>query len=364
MPLPPLAAGRETQTLLRNQALQPHQACSMQQVIEGKIWVFVEQRRGQIAEVGLELLGKARELAGQTGWKVAAVLVGHGMRTLAERVSAYPADEVIVADDPLLAEYCNQSYVKALEPAIREFRPEVFLIAATYMGTDLAPKLAARLRTGLSAHCIDLHLTEDGQLLSVVPGWGGNVLARISCPRTRPQFATVMPGIFAVPEPSGSTARIIDLHPRLAASDVTYTIVEMRKEESTGSGLETAEVVIAGGWGVGSKADWKHVEELASLLGGAVGATRPPVDEGWAREKQMIGQSGVTVRPRLYIGIGISGHMHHLVGLRKPDLMVAVNSDPSAAIFDHCDLALVGDYREVVPALIKAIKAYSGGATG
>ena len=327
--------------------------------IESKIWVFVDQREHHAAEVGFELLAKARSLARPVQWKVAALLIGYQLRPLAETVLSYGADEVLVADDFLLEHYCNQAYVKAVEPAIRQCGPQVLLFGATAMGTDLAPRLAARLRTGLSAHCIDLDLTPDGQLLSVVPGWGGNIMARISCPRTRPQVATVMPGVFEMPHPGKAYGRIVSLQSQLKPEDLTYRIVEMKREEIPKSGIETAEVVIAGGWGIGGKSDWKCVEDLATVLNGAVGATRPSVDEGWAEEKQMIGQSGRTVHPRLYIGIGISGHMHHLVGLKTTELTIAINSDPNAPIFEHCDLGIVGDFREIVPPLIEAIKGYS-----
>ncbi len=332
----------------------------MNQAVESKIWVFVEQRHGRLADVGLELVGKALALARSIGWKVAAVLVGSGLGPLADRIMPYGMHEVLVADDPLLEDYCNQAYVKTLEGAVRAWRPEVLLLGATAMGTDLAPRLAARLRTGLSAHCIDLQLTTDGGLLSMVPGWGGNVMACVTCPRTRPQVATVMPGIFGVPEVGEAHGRTLPIETRLGAEDITYRTVEVKREDAPKGGLETAEVVVAGGWGVGAKGDWRHVEELAAALNGAVGATRPPVDEGWAEEKQMIGQSGRTIRPRLYIGVGISGHMHHLVGLKSPELTVGINRDPNAAIFDHCDLGLVGDFREIIPTLIEAIRAYSG----
>jgi len=327
--------------------------------IESSIWVFVEQRQGRVADVGLELLGKAIELAAPRQGKVAALLIGSDLEALAERVQSYGVDEVLVADDPLLAEYCNQTYVAAVEASLREFQPEVFLLGATALGTDFAPRLAARLRTGLSAHCIDLEMGQDGRLLSVVPGWGGNIVARVCCPCTFPQMATVMPGVFPLPAASTPKGKIVRLKPVISAQDLGYRVKEVRREEVPAGGLQTADVVVAGGWGIGSKADWHYVEELASALQGAAGATRPPVDEGWAEENQMIGQSGVTVRPKLYIGVGISGHMHHLVGIKGADLRVAINSDPDAAIFQHCDVGLVGDFRDIVPAVIEAIKAYA-----
>jgi electron transfer flavoprotein alpha subunit len=331
----------------------------MNDSIESKIWVFAEQRRGHLVEVGIELLGKAVSLAEAVGWKTAGVLIGSDLGSAADELLSYGVDEVITADDPLLADYCNEAYVKALEGVIRESAPEVFLLGATAVGTDFAPRIAARLRTGLSAHCIDLDLTPEGELHCVVPGWGGNVAARITCPKTRPQTATVTPGVFGMPPKRRATGRIIPLNVQIEPEDVTYRIVEEKKEEVAGGGIETADVVVAGGWGVGAKSDWKLIEELAEVLRGAVGATRPPVDEGWAAEDQMIGQSGRTVHPKLYIGVGISGHMHHLVGLKNVDLSIAINSDPDAAIFFNCDLGLTGDFKEIVPELIKAIQAYS-----
>lgn len=302
----------------------------MTEHIESKIWVFIEQREHHMAEVGFELLAKARSLARPVQWKVAALLIGYQLGPLAETVLSYGADEVLVADDFLLEHYCNQAYVKAVESAIRQYEPQVLLLGATAMGTDLAPRLAARLRTGLSAHCIDLDLTSEGQLLSVVPGWGGNIMACISCPRTRPQVATVMPGVFDMPQPGKAYGRIVSLQSQLKPEDLPCRIVETKREEVAKSGIEKAEVVIAGGWGIGGKSDWNCIKDLAVALNGAVGATRPPVDEGWAEEKQMIGQSGRTVHPRLYIGIGISGHMHHLVGLKTTELTVAISATESA----------------------------------
>jgi len=323
------------------------------------IWVYIEQRERCLAEVGLELLGKARTLARPLAWQVTGVLVGHEVGSLADQALAHGPDELLVADSPLLADYCNQAYVKALTGLVQEFQPEVLLIGATAMGTDLAPRLAARLRTGLSAHCIDLELTAQGNLMSLVPGWGGNVLAQVSCPRTRPQMATVKPGVFVRPEAEPVKGKVTFITPRVSPEDVTYRVVETKREESPKSGLESAEIVVAGGWGVGDKSNWSLVSELAEVLHGSVGATRPPVDEGWAEEAQMIGQSGRTVHPRLYIGVGISGHMHHLVGLKNVELMIGINSDPRAPLFEHCDVGLVGDFKEIIPALIEAVKGYS-----
>jgi len=325
---------------------------------QSKIWIFCEQRQGQLAEVGLELLGKALALAYPTGRKVAAVLIGYQLKALCEELSKFGADEVFIADHPLLSAYCNQTYVKVLEAAIRQYQPETFLLGATAMGTDLGARLAARLRTGLSAHCIDLRLSPEGELRAVVPGWGGNVLATIHCPHAKPQMATVMPGVFDMPKEKDPQVEIIPLEVKVTPEDLSYEILKVEKEEVQESSLEKAEVVIAGGWGIGSREDWQWLEELASALNGAVGATRPPVDEGWAREDQIIGQSGRTVHPKLYIGVAISGQMHHMVGIKGAEVVVSINQDPQAPIFEQCDLGLVGDFKEIVPPLIRAIQRY------
>ncbi len=328
-------------------------------MVQSKIWVFAEQRQGQLAEVGLELLGKALELAGPVKWKVASVLVGHSLDKLSEQLLSFGAHEVLVADHTLLGLYCNQSYAKVLEKAIRKHQPEIFLSGATAMGTDLGARLAARLRTGLSAHCVDLELSSEKKLLAVVPGWGGNVLAKVYSLNTRPQMATVMPGVFEMPLRRKTNGKVISIDVDIKPEDVTYQVLEIKREEIQEDALERAEVIVAGGWGVGRKEEWHWVGDLAAALKGAVGATRPPVDEGWAREDQMIGQSGRTVRPKLYVGIALSGVMHHMVGVRDPETIVAINQDPKAAIFEVCDIGLVGDFKEILPPLIKSIEEYS-----
>ena len=328
-------------------------------MVESNIWVFAEQRQGRLADVGLELLGKGLEIAAPIGWKVAAVLLGHSLSELAEELLIYGAHEVLVADHPLLSSYCNQSYARILKNAIRKHHPEIFLSGATAMGTDLSARLAAKLRTGLSAHCIGLELSSERKLLAVVPGWGGNVLAKIYCPTTQPQVATVMAGVFEKPQRSNPRGKIIPVDVNIKPEDVTYQVLEIEKRETQEDTLEKSEVIVAGGWGIGNREEWHWVEEVASVLNGAVGATRPPVDEGWAKEGQMIGQSGRTVHPKLYIGVAISGQMHHMVGIRNAETVVAINQDPQAPIFEFCDIGLVGDYKEILPPFIEAVKRYS-----
>ena len=320
------------------------------------IWVFAEERDGNFHEVNLELLGKARELADQTDAHVTAVLLGHHVKHLAQILINYGADSVLVANDPRLDTYRLLPYSLVLESLIREYQPRVLLMGATAMGIELAPRVAAKVGTGLSAHCIDLKLDSKGKLLQVVPGWGGGVLATITCPDHQPQMATVMPGIMKARAPAQRKGQITEIEVQLPNKDLGPEVLETRREEPEELPLEKAEVVVAGGWGIGSQEDWRMIEELASILGGAVGATRPPVDEGWAKEGQMIGQSGKTVRPTLYLGVGISGLMHHVVGMDQSGHIISINTDPNADIFDTSDVIVVEDFRKIVPKLIKEIQ--------
>jgi electron transfer flavoprotein alpha subunit len=323
---------------------------------EPQIWVFIEQRRNVVHDVGLELLGKARELADAAGGRVAALLLGDGVLPLADTLISFGADIVLVADHPAMEPYRLLPYTQVLAEACRAHQPDIMLFGATSLGVELAPRLAARLKTGLSAHCIGLQIDADGLLLQMVPGWGGGVVATIKTPEHRPQMATVMPGVMTKLQPAARSGQVIPLTPSKDLDLSGPRVLEVHREEPQELPLETAEVVVAGGFGVGSPEGWKLLEELARLLGGAVGATRPPVDEGWASEEQMIGQSGKTVRPRLYIGVGISGMSHHVVGMDEAEFVVAINTDPKAAIFEVADLAIVGDQREIIPLLLDELR--------
>ena len=320
------------------------------------IGVFIEQRNNVLLDVGLELLGKARQLADRSGGSVSALLPGKNLTALPEDLIAHGADTVIKADNPLLEPYRLLPYTALLEKMCNIYDPDILLFGATSMGTELAPRLAARLNTGLSAHCIDLKLDADGRLLQMVPGWGGGVIATIKCPEHRPQMATVMPGVMKKAKPVARTGQVFDLPVEEEINIPGPRVIEVHIEEPEGMPMEKAEVVVAGGWGIGGVEGWQLLEELARLLCGAVGATRPPVDEGWASESQMIGQSGKTIRPRLYIGAGISGMTHHVVGMDESDCIVAINTNPNAAIFEVSDIAVVADYRKILPPLIKEIR--------
>src|SRR4030042_101042 len=314
-----------------------------------QICVVIEQRCGVLHEVGVDRRGKARERAGASGGTVAAVLLGANVAPLADRLIDHGADIVLVADHPALEPYRLRPYTGVLAEACRRYQPSILLLGATGLGLELAPRLAARLDTGLSAHCLDLKLAADGHLLALVPGWGGGVVATIKCPEHRPQMATVMPGVMKKGRPAHRSGQVISL---AIAEDLDVSgpqVLEVYREEPKEMPLEQAEGVVAGGFGIGGQEGWKLLEELAGFLGGAVGATRPPVDEGWAAEEQMIGQSGKTVRARLYIGVGISGMSHHVVGMDGSEFVVAINWDPQAPIFEVADIGMGGVFREFFP---------------
>jgi electron transfer flavoprotein alpha subunit len=320
------------------------------------IGVFVEQRGGVLHNVGLELLGKARELADISKGRVSAFLLGRDISALSDDLIALGADTALLADSPFLEPYRLLSYTSVLARACKTYTPDILLFGATRMGVELAPRLAARLETGLSAHCIDLRLDPQGRLLQVVPGWGGGVVATILCPYYRPQMATVMPGVMKKLAPTKRYGECIMLPVKDDLHRSGPRVLEVHIEEPKEMPLEVADVVVAGGCGIGNRKGWVLLEDLATLLCGAVGATRPPVDEGWVSEDRMIGQSGKTVKPRLYIGVGISGMSHHVVGMDESDCIVAVNTNPNAAIFDVSDVAVVGDYRKILPPLIEEIR--------
>ncbi len=324
--------------------------------VRSEIWVIAEQHGGQVLPASLELLAKARELAAEPGWSLAAVLLGQGLQDLARELLTYGVDEVLLAQHELLTEWQTPAQVKALAQLAGEHKPQVILAGATASGVDLAPRLAARLKTGLSAHCVDLEFDDRGGLFAVVPGWGGSIMAKISCPTARPQMATVLPGVFAPAQAGEAKGQVIELAVDLSPDDLGYKVLEKVEVPPAQSALDGAEVVVAGGWGLGNEKDWQLLPELAQALGGAVGSTRPPVDEGWAQENQMIGTSGRSVSPKLYIGVALSGNAHHLVGIKNPGLMVGINKDPQAAIFDHCDLGLVGEAGEILPALLEELR--------
>ena len=320
------------------------------------IWVFIEQEEGCLSEVSAELLTAARCLAEKKKMEICAVLLGYGVEAIAEALPGYGADRVIVADHPGLKRYLTIPYLKIISRLVLERKPDIFLLPATCIGSDLAPRVAARVNTGLSAHCTNLDIGEKGELMQVVPAFGGKVMATILCPGHRPQMATVRPGVFRKGEPLEKKGEVERIAVELNPEDLQQKILDVHYEKKAAQAIEEAEIVVAGGAGIGNGDDWKWVEKLAQTLNGAVGGTRPPLDDGWIHEDQMIGQSGKTIRPRLYLGIGISGVIQHTVGIQEAKTIIAVNNDPKAAIFETADLGVVADYRQIVPLLIEELQ--------
>jgi 4-hydroxybutyryl-CoA dehydratase/vinylacetyl-CoA-Delta-isomerase len=325
------------------------------------IWVYVSQSKGKPAATGLELLGKGRQLAESADIELEAVVLGAGAAAAAKTLLEYGPSTVHVLEDPRIDKGGTPVQACALAELARKHKPEVLLLSADRADSALAARVAARLGTGLSAHCVDLKF--DGRnLIQTVPGFGGNIMANIVCPQQRPQMATVAAGVFSALPGRTPGAKIVRQSVTLpkGVRGVRTLAVRAEKDVSGAAALQSALIVVAGGQGVGSRQSWSMIESLAQSLGGAVGATRPPVDEGWAKPRQMIGASGITVKPRLYIGVGISGMMHHTVGISGAKTIVAINRDPKAPIFQTADYGIVGDYQEVLPTLIRQLKTGKG----
>jgi len=326
------------------------------------VWVFAEQRRGVLAPVTAELLGEARRLAEVLEVKVAAILLGDGMAHLSQAMLLAGADKVYVAEHPLLHDFLEETYAATLTELARKYQPEIILAGATYLGRAFIPRVAAALETGLTADCTGFAIDPEKRLLlQTRPAFGGNIMATIITPRTYPQMATARPGVFKPAPPAASaTGEVVRVEPACLASPPRSRFVATVAEIKERIPLNVAEVIVSGGRGLKEGKNFKLLEELADLLGGAVGATRAAVDAGWIPYPHQIGQTGKTVSPRLYIACGISGAAQHLVGMQSSDIIVAINKDPQAPIFQVADVGLVGDLFEIVPALIQEIKKDRG----
>ncbi len=320
-----------------------------------EIWVYLEQEDDHLEGVSLELLAKGRQMADQNGWRLAALLLGHGVTGLADRAFTFGADQVWSLEHACLDQFTIEAYSHAAFQAIMTGKPSVFLLGATPNGRDLAARLAVRLRTGLNADCTDLRLEPQGGLMvSEVSGFGGGVLAFIEMRHHRPQMATVRPGVFSQEDiPAARKGTIVylpvELHPDMIHTRIAERVV------GAGVDLTRAQVLVAGGRGVSG--DFDLLEKLAGLLDGQVGATRPPVDDGHIERERQIGQTGVICSPKLAICCGISGAFHFVVGIEKSGTVIAINSDPEAAIFEFSDYCVVGDVKQVVPELIAELSA-------
>ena len=322
----------------------------------GPVWVIAEQVDCRILSVSFQLIGQARKLADALDATVESVILGDHIEDQAQRLIAAGADTVYMGLDAQLEFYQSEIYTEMIVKLAKERLPAIMLIGSTSMGKELAPLIAARLQTGLTAHCIDLVLDADNVLEAKIPAYGG--LLSIICPQRRPQMATVAQGVFPTPELDESrTGAIIPLD---IMSDMPQRIqtLEVIREAPDGIPLESAPIVVAGGAGAGDKAGWDKIAELAGTLNAALGCTRPAVDEGWADLETMIGQSGKMISPELYIGVGLSGEQQHMVGIADARIMVAINSDARSPVFEQVDYGIVDDCREFIPELIKKIREY------
>jgi len=322
-----------------------------------KVWVWAEYRQGELAKVSLGLLGKARELCEQLGsGEVVAVLLGIAEQKVVQELIDHGADKVYLAEDPSLTLFQADLCADFVVGLVRDCQPQVFLWGATSLSSEIATRVAAKLDTGLTAHCIDFYIEEiEGikQLVAVVAGYGGNLTIKITCPKKRPQMGTVKPGIFAPLKPQKRDGEVVRVGVKKMESRIE--IVEIVEEQEKLAVLEQAEVVVAGGWGMSCFGDFTLAEELAQVLGGMVGGTRPAVDAGWIRHEQMIGQSGVTVAPRLLVTLGISGAAQFATTVTGSKFILAIDKNPNAPIFEMADLGIVGDLQEVLPLLIGKI---------
>jgi len=320
------------------------------------VWVIAEQIDCHLQSVSLQLTGQARNLADQLGTSVEAILLGDHIDQQARQLIAAGADRVYLGDAPELEIYQPELYAEIVVNLAGAHQPEIILIGSTDMGRELAPLVAGRLKTGLTAHCIDLVFDPDMILEQRIPAYGG--LLSIVCPEKRPQMATVAKGVFPTPETDGSHAGEIlqiAIPTQLPGRIKTLEII---REEPQGVPLETASTIVAGGAGAGDSDGWDHICELAETLNAALGSTRPAVDEGWTELDTMIGQSGKMVSPEVYIGVGLSGEQQHMVGIVGAHTMIAINQDAKSPIFEQVDFGIVDDCREFLPVLIKKIKAY------
>lgn len=324
------------------------------------VWVIAEQRDGHLQKVALELLGKGREISEKLGVKLTAVLVGYEVEKLANTLIKHGADEVIVLENILLKNYTTDGYTNAIEKIAIERKPEIILIGATNIGRDLGPRLAARLKTGLTADCTGLDIDENTKnLLMTRPAFGGNLMATIECPNHRPQMATVRPGVFPLPCPDDRReGRIEKIDVKIKEEEIRIVVEKIVKSLDEKIDITEAKVIVSGGRGIGNKEGFEMLKELAHLLGGVVGASRAAVDAGWIGKDHQVGQTGKTVRPKLYIACGISGAIQHLAGMQESEYIIAINKDENAPIMSIADLGIVGDVYKVLPELINEIKAY------
>ena len=332
------------------------------------VYVFAQQVDGEVSGIAYELLGKAKDLAKDLNAEVTAVLLGYGVKGLADSLAEYGADKVIVVDDKELEVYRTEPYAHALASVINEYKPEIMLVGATAIGRDLGPRVSARVATGLTADCTVLEIgdftdnmtkeTIPNQLLMTRPAFGGNTIATIACPYNRPQMATVRSGVMQKIDPiKGAKAEVIEYNPGFTPNNKYVEILDVVKSVADTVDIADAKILVSGGRGVGSEENFKLLQDLADVLGGTVSCSRAVVENGWLPVERQVGQTGKTVRPNVYFAIGISGAIQHVAGMEESDIIVAINKDETAPIFDVADYGLVGDLNKIVPQLTEMLKA-------
>lgn len=322
------------------------------------VWVFAEQREGQLQKVSLELLGEGRKIADKLGSKLTALLIGSKVQNLVEDLSRHGADEVLVVDSEELEHYTTDGYTKAICELASSKKPNIIFIGATFIGRDLGPRVAARLETGLTADCTSLDVdVESGDLLATRPAFGGNLMATIVCPEHRPQMATVRPGVFEKLPLGENDATVENIEVKFSQNDIRTEIVKIVKEQKDIVDISEANVLVAGGRGVGSEENFKMLKELAEVMNGSIAASRAAVEKGWVDKDYQVGQTGKTVRPNIYVACGISGAIQHAAGMQDSDMIIAINKDANAPIMKIADYAIVGDLNKVIPEFIAQLKA-------
>ena len=323
------------------------------------VYVFAEQADSKISGVSFELIGKAKDLAAELKTDVTAVIMGSDLKSLADELAAYGADKVIVIDHPVLQEYTTEPYTHAMDCVIKEFKPEVVLYGATAIGRDLAPRVSARVKTGLTADCTQLEVdAETNNLRMTRPAFGGNLMATILCPNHRPQMATVRSGVMKKRKKiADAKAEIIAFEVEFVKNNKYVEVIEVIKKESNKIDIQDAKILVSGGRGVGSKENFALLQEMADAIGGTVSSSRACVDANWMEKDRQVGQTGKTVRPDVYFAIGISGAIQHLAGMQESDYIIAINKDDTAPIFDVTDFGVVGDMNKILPLLTEEIKA-------
>lgn len=321
------------------------------------VWVFAEQRDGAITPVVIELLGEGRKLADEIGVNLCAILLGKNVDSMAKELVAYGADTVYTADDELLEKFTTDAYTKVITDAINEFKPEIVLYGATHIGRDLAPRIASRVSTGLTADCTKLEIDpDDKKLKQTRPAFGGNIMATIICPNTRPQMSTVRPGVMEKAEKNDSRdGKIVPISFNLSKDDIRVEVIKTVKTKKDLVSLTDANIIVSGGLGMGSPEGFEMLKQLADKLGGVVGASRAAVDAGWIDHSHQVGQTGTTVKPNLYIACGISGAIQHLAGMQNSDFIIAINKNETAPILDIADYGIVGDVKDIVPLLTEKL---------